>query len=68
MSTATTLVKTASGQDPRAGLKAVAALRVLLDTLEQGHVERARAAGWTWAEVARELGVSRQAVHKKYSR
>lgn len=28
----------------------------------------ASAAGWTYTEVARELGVSRQAVHEKYSR
>ncbi|NEE59815.1 HTH domain-containing protein, partial [Streptomyces sp. SID8455] len=24
--------------------------------------------GWSWQEIAAELGVSRQAVHKKYGR
>jgi transcriptional regulator with XRE-family HTH domain len=29
-------------------------------------VRRARARGLTWQEIAASLGVSRQAVHKKY--
>lgn len=61
---------TASGgaEDPRAGLEAVVALRRTLEALEAAHVEGAIAAGWTWAEVAEVLGVSRQAVHKKHAR
>lgn len=53
--------------DPSAGLRAVAALRRLTDVLEQQQVEAALRAGLGWTDIATELGVSRQAVHKKYS-
>jgi hypothetical protein len=56
---------TASG-DPAIGLAAVAALRGLLDSLEQLQVGQARERGWTWQQIAAALGVSKQAVHKKY--
>ena len=56
---------TASG-DPAVGLAAVVALRALLDSLEQLHVGRAREQGWSWQQIAEALGVSKQAVHKKY--
>ncbi|MFF9071115.1 helix-turn-helix domain-containing protein [Streptomyces sp. NPDC014872] len=46
----------------------LAALRRLLERLEAVQVEGARAKGWSWQEIAAELGVSRQAVHKKYGR
>jgi DNA-directed RNA polymerase specialized sigma24 family protein len=48
-------------------LCAVAALRRLVEQLERAQVRNARAAGWSYAEIAAELGVSRQAVHKKHS-
>lgn len=54
--------------DPRAGLRAVVSLRALADALELRQVEAALEAGMTWQAVADALGVSRQAVHKKYSR
>ncbi|QGN35408.1 helix-turn-helix domain-containing protein [Microlunatus sp. Gsoil 973] len=54
--------------DPAAGLGGVVALRVLADQLEFLHVQRARERGWSWQEIAQALGVSRQAVHKKYGR
>ena len=53
--------------DPRVGLRAVAALRQLLEQLEALQVDNARAKGWSWQEVAEILGVSRQAVHKKHA-
>jgi DNA-directed RNA polymerase specialized sigma24 family protein len=56
---------TASG-DPAVGLAAVAALRALLDSLEQLQVGQARDQGWPWQQIAEALGVSKQAVHKKY--
>lgn len=58
----------ASGRDPAMGLRAVRALRVLLERLEVLQVDNARSAGWTWREIADELDVSRQAVHKKHAR
>jgi len=57
-----------ASDDPEAGLRAVAALRRLLERLERAHVEAARRNGKSWQEIADELGVSKQAVHKKYSR
>ncbi|HXH96309.1 MAG TPA: hypothetical protein VNH40_03780 [Gaiellaceae bacterium] len=57
-----------ASEDPGQGLRAVAALRRLLERLERIHVENARGAGRSWQEIADELGVSKQAVHKKYAR
>ena len=54
-------------QDPREGLEAVVALRRLLDALEAAQVENAVVAGWSWAQIAAILGVSKQAVHKKHA-
>jgi len=53
--------------DPYLGLLGVAAMRDSADVLEEHHVERARAAGWTWAEIAAVLEVSAQAVHKRHA-
>jgi hypothetical protein len=67
MSEATKLASAASGRDPRNGLRAVAALRKLLEQLEALQVQNARDQGWSWQDVADELDVSRQAVHKKHA-
>jgi hypothetical protein len=56
------------GADPAAGLRGVVALRALADQLEFLHVQRARERDWSWQEIAAALGISRQAVHKKYGR
>lgn len=58
----------AADRDPRVGLRAVAALRRLVERLEALQVDSARTAGWSWEEIGTALGVSRQAVHKKHSR
>jgi transcriptional regulator with GAF, ATPase, and Fis domain len=55
-------------EDPADGLAAVSALRRLADRIEDAEVERALRDGWTWAQVAEALGVTRQAVHKKHAR
>lgn len=67
MSEATKLASAASGRDPRVGLHAVAALRKLLEQLEALQVQSARDQGWSWQEIANELRISRQAVHKKHA-
>lgn len=54
--------------DPRAGLRAVASLRALADRLELIQVEAGLRAGLSWNELAAALGVTRQAVHKKYAK
>ncbi|MDP9292990.1 MAG: hypothetical protein M3O90_00970 [Actinomycetota bacterium] len=55
-------------EDPADSLAAVVALRRLADRMEDAEVERALRDGWTWAQVAEALGVTRQAVHKKHAR
>jgi hypothetical protein len=35
--------------------------------LEVLQVDNARANGWSWQQIASRLGVSKQAVHQKYS-
>ncbi len=67
MSQATKLAAAAGSKDPAVGLRAVAALRNLLERLEELNVDNARAQGWSWQEIASALGVSRQAVHKKHA-
>ncbi|MFD7893458.1 helix-turn-helix domain-containing protein [Streptomyces sp. NPDC059568] len=68
MTEATDLAERAGDRDPRVGLRAVAALRRLLERLEAVQVRSAREQGWSWQEIADVLGVSRQAAHKKHGR
>jgi len=68
MTTESDLATAASAADPRTGLRAVRALRRLLEELERTQVRRARREGWSWQEIGEALEVSRQAVHKKYGR
>jgi DNA-directed RNA polymerase specialized sigma24 family protein len=67
MSHTSDLTTAASDRDPRTGLRAVRALRRLLEHLEDSQVRSARAQGWSWQEIADVLGISRQAVHKKHN-
>jgi hypothetical protein len=68
MTDATELAKAVDSTDPSVGLRAVAALRRLLEQLEALQVSNARSHDWSWEKIAAALGVSRQAVHKKYAR
>ncbi|MER5638675.1 RNA polymerase subunit sigma-70 [Kitasatospora sp. NPDC002227] len=68
MSESAQLAAAAGSRDPAVGLRAVRALRDLADRLEELQVGNARVKGWSWQEIATCLGVSRQAVHKKYAR
>lgn len=67
MSEGVLLAQAADNEDPAIGLRAVRQLRELADRLERLHVGEARRRGWTWQQVAEALGVSRQAVHRKYA-
>lgn len=54
------IAKTAADtNDPRSGLRAVASLRVLADTLELAQVEAALREGMSWQDIATALGVTR---------
>ena len=67
MTEATELAAAAGSTDARVGLRAVLALRRLLETLEVLQVGNARRQGWSWQEIADALEVSKQAVHKKHA-
>lgn len=62
------LVAALADPNPLQALRAAAALQAQADARTEILVRRARTAGCTWAEVAGALGVSRQAVHKRYGR
>ena len=68
MTEATDLAAAAGSADPRVGLRAVVALRRLLEGLEHLQVANARAKGWSWQEIADALDVTRQGVHKKHAK
>jgi DNA-directed RNA polymerase specialized sigma24 family protein len=61
------LAEAASGPDPAVGLRAARALRELAERLEALQVRNARQHGWSWQEISVFLGISKQAVHKKYA-
>lgn len=54
-----------SSDDPERALAAVVALRLMADKLERQTVARALEQGWSWAQIAQALGVSKQAAHKR---
>lgn len=56
-----------SSKDPEVGLRAVSALRSLLEQIERLHVDNARESGWSWADIAQTMGVSKQTVHEKHA-
>lgn len=62
------LLKIPSPDDPAEALAAVVSLRRLAEQLERAAVARAVEEGWTWAQVAEALGVTRQAAHKRHAR
>jgi hypothetical protein len=68
MESSLAITEAASGSDPDAGLRAVAALRALAERLEILQVDNARRAGWSWQEIATRLGVTKQTVHRKHGK
>ncbi|WP_136609529.1 hypothetical protein [Sinomonas albida] len=62
------IVQATGDDDPREALAAARELRRAADRTEAAVVRRARIQGLNWAEIAQSLGVTRQAVHKKYGR
>ena len=64
--TMSALVQQSGDEDPLRALAAVAELQREVSRTEAIVVRRARNSGASWQLIARQLGVSRQAVHKKY--
>jgi ribosome-binding protein aMBF1 (putative translation factor) len=61
------LLDSSASRDPATGLRAVVALRRLVERLEELQVQNAREQGWSWSDIASHVGVSKQAMHKKYA-
>jgi ATP-dependent Clp protease ATP-binding subunit ClpA len=53
-------------RDPETALRALTALRQELETMEPALVQRALQTGASWSQIARGLGVSKQAAHRKH--
>jgi ribosome-binding protein aMBF1 (putative translation factor) len=68
MTDTTNLVDDGTSREPATGLRAVAALRRLVERLEDLQVQNAREQGWPWSDIASALGVSKQTVHRKHAR
>jgi hypothetical protein len=64
----TALAAAADSDDPIKALNAIAQMRREIDRVEAVAVRRARNANASWQFIALALGVSKQAVHKKYGR
>jgi AcrR family transcriptional regulator len=56
----------AGAPTPRAALRRLGELRRELDAFERGQVAQALAEGTSYAAIARDLGLSRQAVHRRF--
>ena len=68
MESALEIAEGAASTDPDVGLRAVAALRTLTERLEILQVDNARRLGWSWQQIAAELGVTKQTVHRKHGK
>ena len=63
-----TLVESMGGKGPADTLQIVAELHRETARSEAGLVRNARQAGLSWEAIAQCLGVSKQAVHRKYGK
>jgi hypothetical protein len=62
------LARTAGADVPPGdALRAIVALRGLLDALEERHVDHALAAGWSWREIGAALEMTKQAAHRRHA-
>jgi hypothetical protein len=56
-----------SPDNPADAFAAVSSLRVLAGQLERSTVKEAIAQGWTWAQIAEALDITRQAAHQRHA-
>jgi hypothetical protein len=60
------LLHAALHEEPANALTALLELRQLLDQLEHEHALALRQRGRTWSDIARLLGITRQATRERY--
>ena len=60
------LQRTLASPEPLDALAALTTLRSELDAFEREQVRRALESGYSYSAVARGLGISRQAAHRRY--
>ena len=60
------LQRTLTSPEPLEALAALTTLRSELDAFEREQVRRALESGYSYSAVARGLGISRQAAHRRY--
>ncbi|MBP2216544.1 AsnC family protein [Arthrobacter sp. CAN_C5] len=63
-----TLVASMDSKGPAEALQIIAELHREVARSEAGLVRNARQAGLSWEAIAQSLGVTKQAVHKKYGK
>lgn len=54
-------------ENPADAFAVVLSLRQVADQLERSTVKEAIAQGWTWAQIAEALDITRQAAHKRHA-
>jgi hypothetical protein len=62
----TSLASSTTSTSPEVGLRAVVALRRLLEDVEATQVANARRHGWSWTDIADVLEITRQSAHAKF--
>lgn len=61
------LVGLAADEDPELGFIGILGLKDVVRACEEYQVASARAAGWTWAQIAIAIEVSPQAAHQRHA-
>ena len=63
----TTIKSLPQPENPEEAFAAVSSLRVIANKLERNAVKEAIKQGWTWAQIAQALDITRQAAHKRHA-
>jgi AraC-like DNA-binding protein len=61
------LLRLSEASDPLDLVEDIPILEAFVDDFADHRIAEARASGASWAEIAQRLGVSRQAVHKRFN-